>query len=350
MRLRLAFSAVVLSATAVCAQVNPLQLTITGRTQSDGIQLGVISYPVKAAANGDVYVRLIDHATPGSGPVVKISSDGKSSVRFILPRVEKSDDGNVGDLEDFAPATNGGAYILVSTQLTVGKPVEYKLYRYGGDGKLETTTTVGSSFRPLKFAVLESGDLCMTGIEEGSLSGISKLRTAMFDRKGQWIRDVVLPGDVSLPADVSSGETDAFAEHDARFAILTTMIEAADDGNIYLTRRTPSGPVFVISAQGTVLHRFLLHPPERSQLGAVKVGKGVIAAEYRQYATRDKAETVKVAKFIYQILNVATGEEKAEYWHADGEIGAAFTGYDPGQGLSFLTRQQSGAVLVTARP
>src|SRR6202011_2748542 len=63
--------------------------------------------PIKTDLDGNIYLRLYETGQIRGGPILKVSSDGKKTVRFSL-----NGQGNVGGIQDFSPGTNGELYML----------------------------------------------------------------------------------------------------------------------------------------------------------------------------------------------------------------------------------------------
>ena len=122
---------------------------------------------------------------------------------------------------------------------------------------------------------------------------------------------------------------------------MASSMELADDGNVYLMRHSPTGPVYVIAPSGQVLKRIALSPPEGSYLSEIKVSHQELAAEY----IRPKPSSHEISAVVIQIVDLQSGEPVAEYSHADGEIGSAFACYSA-DNLTFLVKDDKGSLMI----
>lgn len=324
---RFAFWASVLVTALAAAQVQPLevqplQLKPVDRIKVEtGVLVGYFTAPIKSDLDGNIFLRALDTSSPGSGPILRIGPDGGKAVQFLVP--------SGAELTDYAPGTGGELYIMA-----LGPKVpEYKLTQYFSDGTVKSTTTIESPFRPLQFAVFRSGELLVSGIEEPpqgqSGKSAGKPRIALFSAGGSWIKDIAVENDTKLPTPGGNSK-DPIADFDAEIAVSMTDAQTGDDGNIYLNRHTPTGPIFVVTSAGAIARRIPLHPPKQCQLGSVRVIHGRIVVEYLQYAQRDQPEILKITKYIYQILDRDTGELLEQYWQYDDALGGAFAAYHSG--------------------
>jgi len=136
-------------------------------------------------------------------------------------------------------------------------------------------------------AVFGTGDLLVAGIAKGHDVPFVPL-TAIFGSDGEFRRQIILSGDVS-DKDAKEKQADAKLSEAQRMRDLldVTFLQKADDGNVYVMRHTPKGPVFVISPGGEV-QRVTLRPPTRSaDIQWIMASGGSIAA---QYLSQDPAE------------------------------------------------------------
>jgi len=263
-------------------------LTYTDRAPISIKKAGyAVQLPMKCGPDGTIYVRF---AEAGKEPAVTlIRQDGKilSSIRLsAIPELSES------GLYDFAPAT--GEVWLLSGKGKPYAPTTYQVSRFKSDGTYISSATLDLGFRPdfepKEIAAFPSGNLLVAGIVKGHDVPFAPF-TAIFGDDGQFRRQVTLEKDVT-DKDATQQATNAnfpWAQQ-IRNLLDGTYLQAADDGNAYLMRHTPTGPVFVISPGGAARRVLLTPPVQGADLQWIMASGGSIVAHYRLASAEERKE------------------------------------------------------------
>ncbi len=237
--------------------------------------LGLVN-PVKCGSVGQIQIRF----DPADNSVSSISADGRktwwASTRQI-PDLLNSKVVRAG-VTDFAPADDGGVYLLMY-RVFANWTHDEAVARFDGDGVFVSLIPLDETFDPnfdgKTLAVFPNSNFLLAGFDRPS----SKPVTALFGADGQFLKVVILPGETHP---VSKGQQGPNANDPTGVPreIELSTAESGDDGNVYLTRAAPQGPVYVISPAGTA-RKIDLHPPDdEAKLLEAKGSAGVIAAFY----------------------------------------------------------------------
>jgi hypothetical protein len=243
-----------------------------------------VQLPMKCGPDGMVYVRF---AEAGPEPAVTlIREDGKVVSTIRLSAVPEFSE---NDLYDFAPA-NGEVFIL-SGKGKPHVPTTFYVSRFKADGTYVSSVALDIGFRPdfepREIAAFPSGSLLVAGMTKGHDVPFVPF-TAIFTDQGEFLRQVVLEKDIS-DKDAKQQPSDASFSwaQQIRNLLDVTFLQTSDDGNAYLTRHTPRGPVFVVSPGGSVRRVLLTPPVQGATLQWTMASGGSIAVLYR---SRDTAE------------------------------------------------------------
>lgn len=276
-------------------------------------------------SNGDVFFVSYQPGHPNT--VTRIRADGREVSSVSLSSVPEL---SSSALQDFAVAPDGTVYVL-AYKAAPSLPGEILVVRFDKDGSQPATTRLEApGLFPTQLAVFSSGELFVAGRQEETDSHESRHTVpfaGVFNERGQLVRKVELVGDIQ-PASPDTPDKDkskAMNAEDYEGALDLTMAEAGPDGNIYLTRPTPEGPVFAVSPAGSVVRTIHLVPPAPNlQLTDVKVAAGRIAAAYEGEPPSGGTSPVTIV-----VLDTGTGEKVVEYFHQSYEIGVALACYTP---------------------
>lgn len=315
--------------------VPSLSLKVQKRVTVKNASSAPIMVPAKCDASGNIYLRQYQFLNPFAAPVVRISRDGESTTIFALRKVPGFEKGQT---LGFAVNPRGGGF-----QLAIKSGREIDIVGFDGDGEYESTASLSPPFEPAQVAAFDTGDFLVTGTKlsdkDGSDTG--KPFTAIYDRLGNLIKPLTLPGDAKgSEAKGSDGHTEA--ENDA---VTLGTAESGDDGNIYIMRGTCNPVVYVVSAAGEVVRKFTLKPPatEFSPITMkVSAGKMVVMFE-KQDPKSERAEQ------IFSVFDTESGEKSMDLMSGP-DIGGAFACYTP-NGLTFLGTDNEGRlVMMSAVP
>ncbi len=260
------------------AQVMPLRFSKV--TKLPGQHVPAIIAPMKCGPDGHIFVRFADD--PQASSISVISPDEEAALSVSASVVSDVRDGHV---EDFAPGPNGETYLLLSREPTPGQEEEY-IAKFDDTGTYVSATKLSIDFHARRLAIFAgTQEFVITGyrLKGEALPNVPVLSvTGLFDSAGQLIRYVALPRDIQDSVKVKHFHEGghSITQH---AVIDMSSLQASNDGNIYLMRATPAGPVYSISPGGAV-HRIILIPPgEQADLLSIKVDGGRLVAEYNRY-------------------------------------------------------------------
>ena len=250
-------------------------------------QRGVaVRIPVKCSPNGDLYAQFVgDNEEPG---VSIVSADRQRVVWFGLRQVPNF---QTATLLDFAPGSSHDVFLLASKEGPGRAPPEYFIIHLK-EGTVGTATKVNlkPGFKLRQLAMLGADDFVVSGFFGWQHQHLESF-TGVFDGNGNFLKPLTFTGDLTgsnnspnvtgkdplpvLPADAGEFEVTATEWLEA------ASLQSADDGSVYMTRKTPQGPVFIIPPGGGEARRILLTPPKpEAVLSSAKVGGGRLVADY----------------------------------------------------------------------
>jgi hypothetical protein len=233
-----------------------------------------VMMPMKCSASGELYVRF-SRGDRENGVTV-VSEDRQHVVHLSPSQVPDM----IGSSPlDFAPGLDHDAFLLV---VAPRSPVAYYIVTLK-DNAASTVTRLDTQpgLELHQFAVLGADHFVISGYFRLGGEG-PKPFTGIFDSRGQLQKEIALPGDLDSKAVAKSKLMPESQSAEDGFAgwLEVSSLQTADDGSVYVTRHGPEGPVFLISAGGTV-RRVRLRPPEKAAtLASVKINGGSLVAEY----------------------------------------------------------------------
>jgi len=300
--------------------------------------------PIRCDQDQNILTRSPNSDGLDGGLIVKISRDGQKRIPFdsMLASLKKS------RVIDFFPAQGGGLFVLVSGEKDTEQ--RYYILRFDADGSYQSKYLVPSPFRIQRIAAFPSGDFLVLGRklpQPGSQTSMnSDPLVGIFDIGRQAVREVRIKGDIGprtargneSTRGAESGNSNADREYESALTMSSVML--GGDGNIYLTRRSPKGPVFAISAGGRVSHTIHLVPPQGAVLHSVQVGSRELAAEYREFSS----DGTTVLATILELIDLHTGKVNAHF-RAPLSFGS-FACYQDGREFTFLLAGESGRLKI----
>lgn len=329
-------SLALLTSTLLCATERTGQLVIDSTIKVDEFAPSIV-VPVKCNPSGDISVRV---SGGGRGPILKIARVGRRIVRFSIDTVP-------GLLEariyDFATGVFGDIYVLARDNRK-----QTYIVHFADDGQYKSKHILDARLQPGQIAVFRSGQLLIAGQHEpaeGEEGINAKPFIGIFNESGKLLKELSLRKDVEPKLSKSSESQGGDADRpgpDRTYEEATVLSSAvgAEDGNIYFMRHTPNGPVFVVSPSGGV-RRIDLSPPKDTQLSAIQVGNGRIAAEFLRFLPKSD----QIGSVILEVIDAQTGEREAEYSHSDFNIGSGFACYAQND-FTFLGSDPSGRLTI----
>ncbi len=288
------------------------RLSVGRPTSMVGETTWLFQGPVLCDENGGVY--FIPGATePDQQPdaFVRLSVDGKSRTGFSLVGVKGI--GHLGDatVSGIALGPDGAPYALVWAG------AGYHVVEYKQDGSPKGQIGLDEDLAPSGFIPLADSRFLVWG------QGPRGASTRVITSAGRVAATVALEHD---PADDESFSAEARAAMpDATFSAVSR------DGQAYLARPTPRGPVFGISSAGEVVSRYELHPPTSdATLAAIRISGRRLAAHFFSGGTaKDRTPSMWIT-----IQDLDTGDLMDSYENVPGPLVC----YQTGAGLpdSFL--------------
>lgn len=305
---------------------------------------GPLRYPIKCGSGGSLYFRT--YAGPQQVPITRVGPDGHERKMIGLSGTAYADKARIAD---FFPLPRGGVLLLVFDRLAKLAPGEYRLLDFSDDGTLRHDTKLDLAFDPQHLAVFDNGEVLLAGRKPTSQGGgTGDPVMAIVDASGRVIRTVSATGELTVqevknwPKD-GTGTEGLTNKERYDMALDLSIAETGDDGNVYLLRRGPEGPLFQVTPAG-VVHAIPLPPLASATLMNVKIASGNLLLQYAERSS-------KALTYVYRILDLSTFDVKAEY--SDGGpayLGSALACYTL-DGLTFVTRTGTqGLKIVAAKP
>lgn len=305
----------------------------------EGLTVTGVALPVKCDPDGNIVTRLLDGSDITSVPLVRISTDGRQPVKFMIP---SDPEFKGGHLVDFAPI-DGGLYAIFNA-------ADSFILKFDADGTFTGKIKVEPVIRPLQIAIFRSGELLLAGKERTQGPGQQQTNPfiGLFTGNGRLIRAVHLADDVtrSKNAEVPGvGVQPAPYDRDFENAIAASFMTGADDGNVYLLRRTSIGPIYQISASGVVKKLVSLTTPDSMKnSGMLAVGHGQLVVEFLKF--KPASESNELESVVLRVIDIGTGKTVADYTHSDPDIGSSLACYSDGVPVFLSTDDNSRLVLV----
>jgi hypothetical protein len=304
-------------------------------------EMGFID-PARCDDGGNIYLK-----SPESGPVTKISPDGREVARFSLdsasdPEVKR------GSFYAFAVNGRGEVFALVHAEQ------ETFVVRFDEDGKYEETVKLNAAaVFPYRIAVFPTGEFLLIGIvqrNEGASAG-SSAYTAIFDSRGELIKNLSLTEDVAKKSASAGANPKGKGEGAADELEFERAIGSGDalispDGYAYLIRNSPSPVVYVATSQGTVVRRMVLHAPAN---GLRPVGAPLIALAKLivPFGKESAGRTLRHPE-SYSVYDAETGDHLIDYEAAPELAGGMLC--STRNGFVFVGTQDMQMALISATP
>jgi hypothetical protein len=190
----------------------------------------------------------------------KLSPSGRQLAVLIasaLPHLDIKHGGH------FSVSANGDIYQLAFLR---SKP-ERLVVVWNKDGSLKSTIRLSPGFTwvPTQLAEFSSGDLLVTGryLKNRKTDLAETPFTGIFSPDGTLKKQVILPDDEEIRRMAEVGDNrivPAVGGRDVNTAIDMSLMEAGDDGNIYLLRQLSPAILYAVAPDGAVLRRFTVDP------------------------------------------------------------------------------------------
>jgi hypothetical protein len=307
--------------------------------------VAMIREPMKCGTDGRIYVQFV--SLDPEPEVNVISGDGKATYWISLNKVPGLRDGHV---QDFIPdPSRGGAFLLIggireSEGNGAGSDNAAELQNivaFDEKGNYVSATKLQADFFITRFAAFAKGDeFLVTGYRSKNLGSpeeeLSPV-TALFSSSGELLRYIKLERDVnkdSVTQHFHGNEPVSLGEIQI---ISFSLVESGDDGNVYLVRGTPAGPVYSISPGGEAYRITLTPPSDRAGLLSVKVTGTEIMAEYEV-----AGESGGYGTLLF-VVSDRQGHSQHQYSISPRDAGLGMACYS-GHTLTFLAPGKDGTL------
>jgi hypothetical protein len=163
------------------------------------------------------------------------------------------------------------------------------------------------------------------------------------------VKQLSLDGDADIERGIEAGDARYVrSPKQGNKAVTLGTAVSADDGNVYLMRRTSPATVYVISSTGEVARKLIIAPPYPGQMpGGLHVSKNKLAMKfYRECGSMGFCEGA-----IYTVVDATTGEKLADYGPG-ADVGGAFACYasDPDRFFFLQISEKHRLEILEARP
>lgn len=283
----------------------------------------LVRTPVKCDAKGNVYVRYYVRRALAALPILRIAPDGKPTGTFNLRAASGFEQATA---YDFDVGPRGEVYILAETQPKPKGKLVRSIVRFTSEAKYDSAFELEPFLEAHHLAVFSTGEFLLAGEELSERDGKPTGRPlqAVYDATGRFVREISLPRDIQI----ASGPDGASQDEGQSLHTLTEAV-AAEDGNIYLMRRTLNPLVYVVSPAGLVRRFVVPAPAQGFHPVTLKVSSGKIVIQFNE-----KERSSSFIQGIYLALDAYRGEKYAEYWDTP-DTGNIWACYRP-QGFTFV--------------
>lgn len=268
------------------------ELTAKERVKVPSEYAHILTGTFQCDSDSNLYVRPYDPEL--TGPVLKISADGQRVTRVTLGSVPGFDH---AELRDFAVTPEGQVYFL-APRLSAEKQPENYVLKFDKEGKPAGSVRVEGPYLLLRIGVFPSGGVFLAGWNQRSASANPHEPRRPFagivDSQGRLVKDLAgLKEDIQFRKEDLAAKTPK--ESDAAVleyerTISGSQVRSGEDGNFYLMRYAPEGPVLVLSPSGEVLRVSHLQPPRSARLVDIKLARGRLAAVFLRKPDQQKGE------------------------------------------------------------
>jgi len=220
---------------------------------------------------------------------------------------------------DFAPSQDRGIHEVIFYRLpNVGEG--YRLLTFDKDGKLDRDVVLDIPFDAQHIAVLGDRSFVIEGRQSTPEGGGHTGAPAMVivNDQGQVLRTLKLVDDVQVPA-AQDNRTSAnrginLAKEEEQFnqSINLSIAQTADNGNVYVLRQSPTGPLFEISPSGTVRARQLPRYAD-ALINLAIVARGQLLLHYVTAVEMGEGVYKKVDAGFYSLYDLGDMHKIIEY-------------------------------------
>ena len=321
---------------------------------------------VKCDHEGNIYAAYSATVIPLNAPdppVRKIPADSGSSVVEYAVR-NLSDYQSVERL-DYDVNPWGTVYYLLRTyhhwpRLKHELP-NLVVAKFKDDGTLDSVTKLESTgegyLQANRFAAFPYGGFLVTGtLVEDPVRHLERPFTGIYDRTGQFVREVELTGDIAAnsgaedmgkttPSKQGSSAKGSSARKgaDSMLAVSEGNIIGAPDGNVYLLRASNPPRLYAISAGGEVVKALTLRfdASGLTPTGMGLAGEDKAVMEFDRFPTANPLEDKKYHS-VLALVDLATGKVSGTFRAPTGVLPSACVTSD--DELLFLGTSKQGTL------
>jgi hypothetical protein len=317
------------------AQEAPLHITASIEVQDQGA--GTFVGRALCDPDGNLYFRLLSGKNPAKASVTRLTADGKNKLSFDLGRAP--DEGaRGGEVGDYAVDARGRLYLLTRIPRSDSE-TQPAIARFSADGQFDAMIKIDASFVVWRLGVFPSGELLLSGFSEGDSEGHPRQANTVigvFSSSGEPIKILEPRDDIKLQYDSSKGSLTA----DALSTIGLSILEAGEDGYIYLMRPESNPSIYVISPSGTIVRKVrLLAPGEGFRACDMKLGGGRFVVEFR----KPHGASPNADKVVFSVFELE-GTRVIDYLGSEETVGH-FACYTP-NAFTFLGPSRSGHMTI----
>jgi hypothetical protein len=288
----------------------------------------LIAGDVRCDADQNLYFTPATNRGPAT--LLQISADGKRTTHFPLPTVPAL--GPNAMVASYFPGENE-VYVVGTGPAGTAIVVYDKDGTYRSLIKLELEHAIINQVLPINSARFFIAGTALGSGNRVPFSGI-------FDDAGRLVSRVNLGrNDVSRQT-VSDIPDNPAAPSAYDIAIAGSIADRSGDGNIYFARGTPTGPIFVLSASGQVVHTFRQVSPK----GADKLTDMKVAGRRIAIVHEGEPPSGGTAPVWITLIDSSDGKQLSRYLVQDPDIGDLLACYSraPVDTFTFLNPDKEG--------
>jgi hypothetical protein len=336
MSVRHSFVLLVVSLASMCRASEVLELRVVETIPVAGRQGSAIATPVKCDSTRNLYFRALS-GPAHARPVIRISPDGSKTHDFSIPQRPEY---KGAQIRDFAVDDYGRVYLLVSR----GRTGDIVVFDRNGD--LERVVSLEPEMYVRQLAVLPESQFVVFGQrpfnEPGESIYDAEPIAAIFDFRGRLKLEL---GKVEH-YHPEKGDRSAPPKQELALYFMWTQLLADPDGNWYLMRYSPEGPIQVYTPSGDLIRSHRVRADGEATLETFRLSSGQIAAMFvgKKKSSEDtppgSLATVKI-----QVMDGTTGDIVQEYstWLT------SLACFAPGE-FTFLATRRGQLEIIRMRP
>lgn len=319
-----------------------LSLHEQGRTHYSAPPPIMVETNMKCDHEGNIYAAYSGTPVPpdsGGLPVRKVPAESAGNVvEYALQNLP-----NYQSAEQLDYDVNpwGTVYYLLSAyqhwpRLKDELP-DLAVAEFKDDGTLDSVTKLKSTgegyLQANVFAAFPYGGFLVTGtLVEDPAQHLARPFTGIYDRTGQFVREVELPGDIAANSGAedmrktgpSQQGSSAGKGADSMLAVSEGNMIGAPDGNIYLLRASNPPRLYAISAGGEVIKALTLRfdASGLTPIGMSLAGDTQALIEFGHYPTGKPSEDSKYHT-VLALVNLASGDVTETFGAPGGVLPSA---------------------------